>query len=335
MRIRRRLPILLGFLLFVAAVAAVVELRKHAPPEPARLLPGADGFVYIDLKWMRWADVAGHLPPAPHDPEYEQFIQATGFQFERDLQEAALAIHNASPQTGNETRFSEVFVARIDGDKLRAYLKSLASSVDSYRSIDIYNIPLQDRTFRIAILGVDTVAASNHDDPQVIRGIIDRSRKLASPFGGPALLRQFYKRVPLASLAWAIFRIPSTSAIAAGQSNPGNSGLVSNQGATVVASVRYLGAVHFRAEAFTNDEQAAEQLTSQLNSFLAIFQSAEVAVSGQTPDPDVKKALASLKVQQNNNRTVLTATVPVELIRKMVSEVPREIGPQVPGHESK
>jgi hypothetical protein len=207
--------------------------------------------------------------------------------------------------------------------------------VDSYRSIDIYNIPLQDRTFRIAILGVDTVAASNHDDPQVIRGIIDRSRKLASPFGGPALLRQFYKRVPLASLAWAIFRIPSTSAIAAGQSNPGNSGLVSNQGATVVASVRYLGAVHFRAEAFTNDEQAAEQLTSQLNSFLAIFQSAEVAVSGQTPDPDVKKALASLKVQQNNNRTVLTATVPVELIRKMVSEVPREIGPQVPGHESK
>lgn len=335
MRIRRRLPILLGFLLFVAAVAAVVELRKHAPPEAARLLPGADGFVYIDLKWMRWADVAGHLPAVPHDAEYEQFIQSTGFQFERDLQEAALAIHNASPQTGNETRFSEVFVARIDGDKLRAYLKKMASSVDSYRAIDIYNIPLQDRTLRIAILGVDTVAASNHGDPQVIRGIIDRSRKLASPFGGPALLRQFYKRVPLASLAWAIFRIPSNSGIAAGQSNPGNYGFMTNQGATVVASVRYLGAVHFRAEAFTTDEQAAEQLTSQLNTFLAIFQSAEVAVSGQTADPDVKKALASLKVQQNSNRTVLTATVPIELIRKMVSEVPRELGPQVPGHVGK
>ena len=333
MRIRRRLPILLGFLLFAAAVAAVVELRKHAPPEPARLLPGADGFVYIDLKWMRWADVAGHLPPVPHDPEYEQFIQSTGFQFERDLQEAALAVHNASPQTGNEIRFSEVFVARIDGDKLRAYLKNLAGSVDSYRSIDIYNIPLQDRTFRIAILGVDTVAASNHNDPQVIRGIIDRSRKLASPFGGPALLRQFYKRVPLASLAWGIFRVPSK--FARGLSNPADYGFMADPGATVVASVRYLGAVHFRAEAFTSDEQAAEQLTSQLNTFLAIFQSAEAAVSGQTPDPDVKKALASLKVQQNSNRTVLTATVPVELIRKIVSEVPREIGPQVPGHEFK
>src|SRR5713226_5995018 len=207
MRIRRRLPILLAVLLVAAAVAAVVELRKHAPPEPARLLPGADGFVYIDLKWLRWADVAKHLPAVPHDPEYEQFIQATGFQFERDLQEAALAVHYASPATGGETRFSEIFVGKIDGDRVRAYLKSLASSMDNYRSIDIYNIPLENRTLRVAILGVDTVAVSNHDDPAVIRGIVDRSRKLASPFGGPALLRQFYKHVPLTSLAWAIFRV--------------------------------------------------------------------------------------------------------------------------------
>src|SRR6266852_1341981 len=211
MRIKRALPVLFGFLLFVAAVAAVVVLRKHAPPEPARLLPGADGFVYIDLKWMRRADIANHLPAVPHDPEYEQFIQATGFQFERDLQESAIAIHYASPQTGGETRFSEVFVAKIDGDKLRAYLKKLASSVDTYRAIDIYNIPLEKRILRISILGSDTVAASNLNDPAVIRGIIDRSRKVASPFGGPALLRQSYKHVPLGSLAWAIFKLNSAN----------------------------------------------------------------------------------------------------------------------------
>ncbi len=308
MRIRRRLPILFGFLLVVAAVAAVVELRKHAPPEAARLLPGADAFVYIDLKWMRRAEIGSHLPAVPHDPEYEQFIQATGFQFERDLQEGALAVHYASPQTGGETRFSEVFVAKIDGDKLRAYLKTLASSADPYHSIDIYNIPLQNRTVRVAILGVDTVAASNHNDPGVIRGIIDRSRKLASPFGGPALLRQFYKHVPIASLAWGIFRLNSTSAPAASVPLPFSSP------ASVVTSVRYLGAVHFRAEAFTT--------------FLAIFRSAEVSVAGKTPDPDIRKALDSLKVEQKKDRAVLTATVPVELIRKMVAEAPREVGPQ-------
>ena len=322
MRIRRRLPVLFGFLLFVAAVAAVVELRKHAPPEAARLLPGADAFVYIDLKWMRRAEIGSHLPDVPYDPEYDQFIQATGFQFERDLQEGAVAVHYASRQTGGETRFSEVFVAKIDGDKVRAYLKTLASSVDAYNSIDIYNIPLQNRTVRVAILGVDTVAASNHNDPGVIRGMIDRSRKLASPFGGPALLRQFYKHVPIASLAWGIFRLNSASAQAASVPLPFSSP------ASVVASVRYLGAVHFRAEAFTGSEQDAQQLASQADTFLAIFRSAEVSVAGRTPDPDIRKALDSLKVEQKKDRAVLTAIVPVELIRKMVAEAPREVGPQ-------
>src|SRR6266496_581895 len=105
MRIKRRLPILFGFLVFVAAVAAVVELRKHVPP----------------------------------DPEYEQFIQSTGFQFERDLQEAAVAIHYATPESGGETRFSQVLIGKIDGDKLRTYLKGLAASVEEYRSITIYS----------------------------------------------------------------------------------------------------------------------------------------------------------------------------------------------------
>ena len=322
MRIKRALPVLFGFLIFVAAVALIVQLRKHAPPEPARLLPGADAFLYIDLKWMRRADITTHIPAVPHDPEYEQFIQATGFQFERDLQEAALAIHYASPLTSGETRYSEIFIAKIDGDRLRDYLKVLTRSVDSYRSVDIYNIPLQGRTLRVAILGVDTVAASNHPDAGVIRGIIDRSRKLASPFGGPALLRQFYKRVPLASLAWGIFRLNPQ-----GAQSPGDVALPLSSPATVVASVRYLRAVHFRAEAFTRDEQEAQQLTTQVNTFLSIFHSAEVAVAGQTPDPDVKKALDSLKVEQKSDRTILTAILPAELLRKIVAEAPKQVGP--------
>src|ERR1700733_13789333 len=199
MRIRRRLPIILAVLLVAAAVALAVMLRKHAPPEPARLLPGADGFIYLNLGWMRRANITGELPSVPHDPDYEQFIQATGFQFERDLDEAAFAIHypaNASPtkpDSAQPPRFSEIFVAKFDGERLRAYLRHISSSVDNYQTRDIYNIPLEGRTVRVAVLGVDTVGASNLDDPLVLRGIVDRSRKLASPFGGPALLRQYYK----------------------------------------------------------------------------------------------------------------------------------------------
>ncbi|HUK49197.1 MAG TPA: hypothetical protein VLW06_16460, partial [Terriglobales bacterium] len=181
------------------------------------------------------------------------------------------------------------------------------------------------RTLRVSILGVDTVAASNHPDPGVIRGIIERSRKLASPFGGPSLLRRFYKHVPIASLGWGIFRLNPMSAQSSDEIP-----LSLSSPATVVASVRYLRAVHFRAEAYTRDSQAAQQLATQVGTFLSIFHSAEVSVAGETPDPDVKKALDSLKVEQKDDRAILTATLPTELLRKIVAEAPKEVGPASP-----
>lgn len=332
MRLRRTFPVLFGLLLFAAVVTVIVQLRKHAPPEAARLLPGADGFLYVNLQWMRRADVGGHVMPVQHDPEYEQFIQATGFDFERDLAQAALAIHYGGPETRGETRYSEILVAHIDGDKLRAYLQKLSSSTESYRSVDIYSIPVAGRTFRIAILGVEVcaphlcemLAASNHNDPAIIRGMIDRSHKLASPFGGPALLRQFYKYVPqlpLPSLGWAIFKVNSSDI----------SSLPLSGTTIVVASVRYLGGVHFRAEAFTKDAQTAEQLASQANTFLTVFQSAEVSVGGSNADPDFKRAIEGIKIDHKNDRAVLNAVLPSTLIRKLVSEAPAELSPAKPG----
>ena len=327
MRIRRRLPILLAVLLVAAAVALAVVLRKHAPPEPARLLPGADGFVYVNLQWMRRANITGELPAVPHDPDYEQFIQATGFQFERDLDEAALAIHYPTNASAQPPRFSEVFVGKVDGERLRAYLRQISSSVENYRTREIYNIPLEGRTVRVAILGVDTVAASNLDDPQVIHGIVDRSRKLAYPFGGPALLRQYYKEVPFASLGWAIFKIqPAGDVPAAGQT--GWSFLFPKP-ATVVASVRYIRAVHFRAQAFTGSEADANQLVERIDTYLSIFRTAEDTVSTPGPDPDIKAFFDSLKIQQEKNRALLTAIVPLGLIRKALAEAPASVTPEV------
>jgi hypothetical protein len=318
---------LFGVLLVAAAVAAVVVLRKHAPPEPARLLPSADGFVYFNLRWIRIANVVPQLPPVSHDPEYEQFIQATGFQFERDLDQAAFAIHYPSSGTVNSgapstTQFSEIFVGKLDGERLRAYLHNISHSVENYRSVDIYTIPLEGRTLRVAILGPDTVAASNRPDPEVMRGIIDRSRKLASPFGGPAFLRQYYKHVPIASLGWAIFRINP-----AGQSAPtqGNLSFLFSKPAVVLVSARYLGKIHLRAEAFTGSEEDAQRVTEQASTFLTLLHSAETTVSSQGPDLDVKAFFDELKVAQYKERVEVTAIVPPGFLRKAVAEPGRDV----------
>jgi len=323
MRIRRSLPILIGVLLVAGAMALVVLLRKHAPPEPARLLPSADGFVYVDFKWMRRLSLLANLEQVSHAPEYQQFVEATGIDAERDLDEAALAIHYPQNMVGTgaeDLRFSEVLVGHFQAERLSGYLKTAASTLESYRSTQIYSIPLENRTLRVAVLAVNTVAASNAPDPQVIRGIIDRSRKLASPFGGPALLRQYYKEMPLASLAWAVVK-----------ANPGlqtsGGGLLSwsylfPKPAVVVVSARYLGSVHLKAAAFTESADDAAQLSQKIGTFLSLFRTAQSTTPTSGSDPDVKALFDSLQAEQEKNRVVVTAVAPVGFVHKLLSEAP-------------
>jgi|SRR5215831_1117055 len=326
MRIKRTLPVLIAVLVIAAAIVALVQLRKHAPPEAARLLPGADGFLYVNLRWIRTFNATNQLPEVLHDPEYENFVQETGFQFERDLDEAAFAIHYPASWDGGtggnapEPRFSEVFVGKIDSTRIAAYLKKISSSIDNYRGFDIYNIPLEGRTVRVALLSYNSVAISNHPDENVIRGMLDRSRKLASPFGGPSLLRRYYKRVPFASLTWGILRI-RPNAMSSGSTFSGWAMLFPKP-AVLVVSGRYLRALHLRAEAFTGSDEDAQAISEKAGAFLNLFHAAEISIGTQGTDADVKAFFDSLHISQNGDRAVLTATVPPGFLHKVLNEVP-------------
>src|SRR5258707_10473033 len=326
MRIRRRLPIPLAVLLIIAAVALIVTLRKHAPPEAARLLPGADGFFYINLEWVRKFNATSQLPPVSREPEYQKFVEETGFQFERDLDKAAFAVHypqswgSGTAGSASEPRFSEIFVGKVDSARLTVYLKKLSASIEAYRGFDIYNVPLEGRTVRVAILSYDSVAVSNHPSPDVIRGVLDRSRKLASPFGGPSLLRRFYRRVPLASLSFAILRVQPAEMSSLG--GLGSWSLLFPKPAVAVISGRYLRAFHLRAEAFTDSQDDAHAITEKAAAFLNLFHAAEGSVGAHGTDADVKKFFDSLKVEQAGDRSILTATVPSGFLRKVLEEAP-------------
>jgi hypothetical protein len=341
-RRRRRLSLLifLAVLLVAAALVAAVQLRRRAPPEAARLLPGADGFLYVNLKWLRALKAIGELPAVPHDAEYEQFIQETGFQFERDLDEAAFAVHypeapvSSQPGAKVPPRYSEVFVGKIETERLTAYLHKIAASEEEYRSSKIYSIPLEGRTLRVAILSVDSVAVSNHNDPAVIRGMVDRAHKLASPFAGPALLRQYYKALPVVSktlpvvkLAWFIGRIePSSNSKVSGWSR-----LFQKPTPLVVSAYYplYSPSLHVRAEAFAGDADDAEGLSEKVATFLSLFHSAEMSVGSKGTDPDVKAFFDSLNVERRGDRAILTASIPPGFLKKVVTEPQQDLA--VPG----
>lgn len=327
MRIRATFPIALAVVLIAAALTLAVQLRKHAPPEPARLLPSADAFFYANFSWARKANNGKPFFPVLHDPEYDQFIQETGFDYERDLDAVAFAVHYPQSWPGGgtggsapEPRFSEVFVARFDAGKVVAYLKRTAQSVENYHAVDIFTIPLASRNFRIAILGVDIVAASNHDDPGVIRGMVDRSRRLASPFGGPAMLRRYYKRVQLASPIWVVAHVDPAA--------PGFGGWNDflPHAADIVVSASYnplhlplrAGVLHLRAEAWTSSGDDAKAIANKLAVFISMFHSAEASVGSPGADADLKTLFDSLHVHQEDSRAVLLATLPTGVFRKLV-----------------
>jgi hypothetical protein len=326
MRIRRTFPIVLTVVLVIAAVILAVQLRKHAPPEPARLLPAADAFLYADLSWVRKANAGKELPPVSHDAEYEKFIRETGFQFERDLDEVAFAVHypakGLDPHTEPSPHFSEVFVGKFDAVKLAAYLKKQAESVENYDSVDIFSLAIEDRILRVAILGADSVAASNVEDASVIRGIVDRSRKLASPFGGAAVLRRFYKRVQFSSPLWLVAHVDPESPMFGGWNE------FLKHPADLVVSAGYIplrlqlrpNALHVRAEALTASSDEAHAIYDTASAYLATFTSAENSVGARGNDSDVKAMFESLQIKQEGDRAILNAAVPYGFLKKMLSD---------------
>ena len=113
-------------------------------------------------------------------------------------------------RTRSATRYTEILVGHYDQAKLAQYLRQHSRSVESYRDVEVFSIPIENRTLRVALLAIDTVAISNVDDAGVVHGIIDRFKKVALPFGGPRLVRTYYPKVPLGSLLWAIAHIPAS-----------------------------------------------------------------------------------------------------------------------------
>ena len=329
---RKQLWVAFAVVLVIAGgIITAILLRKRAAPDAVRLLPDSDAVFYVNLEPIRLLTDLGKKPLKDRDPQYEDFVNQTGFEFERDLDKAAFAIHYGVTSKGRsgETRYSEIFQGHFDSGRVGQYLRKLASQVESYRDLDIYIIPLEGRTVRVVLLGIDIAAASNTADPAAIHGIIDRYKQSALPFAGPPLVSEYYRRVPLGSVIWTIARPPAaTTAQEHGELLlPGGwSGLLPPN-SVVVASARPLNDIHLRAQVLTDSEAQARSFTERVNTYLALFKSLDISMDAGGPDPDVKAAFESLEVHQDKSEAVLTAKVPYAFFKKMLSEPAIEIGP--------
>ena len=322
---KRIFAIIVTVLVIAGLLTAAVFLRKYAAPEPARLLPECDGILYANLKPLRTFTNFGQKPTA-WAPEYQSFVNQTGFQFERDLDEVAFAIH-APHDSHNETRYSEVMVGRFNSTKVADFLAHMAKSRESYRAHEIFLIPYEDRIVRVTVLSLDMVAVSNTGDAAQINHIIDEYRRSAFASSGPRLLGKYYRHVPFTSLAWLITEVAPPEAISLGGISPLPFIRQLFGGGVVVGSARYNGNVLLRAEDFLKDEAAAKDRAEQLQNFLTLYKTSENQTRPDHPDPDMESTLNSLKVEQKGERVQVNASIPKGLIEKMF-ETPTEPEPE-------
>ena len=317
-------------LALIIALAVALVLRTKAPPEVARLLPESDAIIYANLKPLR---LATHFERTlvTHSSEYQHFIDATGIVAERDLDEMAFALHRMDDPNGPNglVAYSEVFEGRFDGNRLARYLASIATAREIYAGHDIYTIPVGEagagrgRLLRVAQLGYDTVAASNMPTAEQIHSILDRYRASASPFAGSSLLSARYGDVPLLSSAWGIGHIGLPFSERGHISVLGLE-LPIPEDTTFVASLQYRGVVRLRIDEIEPNEADAEKSVESLNMLLGIFKSIEHVKPGAAQDQAIADVVNSLKIQQRGERTVLTADIPLNLLRQMATPISQD-----------
>jgi hypothetical protein len=305
-------------LLIVAAILGLlvvaVFLRSKAPPEAARLLPESDGIVYFNLKPMRTL-FHKELKPPERVPEYQQFVDATGIDWERDLDQAAIALHRMPDPNGpnGPVAYSMVLVGKLGGARLNEWMAAHAAGRESFAGRTIYSIPSEGRTVRVAQIGYDMLAVSNTPTAEQIHSIIERHRTAAWPFANSSLLEQHYKDVPLLSLAWGVGQIGLPFS---------ESGSISVLGfrlplepdSTIIASLRWTGSLHLRVEEIAPSAEAARQQAAALSTLVMLARGFAAPLGSNAVNNSLRELLENAQVSQQRDRVMVTAALPVGFI---------------------
>jgi len=255
-----------------------------------------------------------NLKPVTRAPDYQAFIDATGIDWERDLEEAAVALHRMPDPNGpnGPVAYSMVLVGKLDGKALARYLEAHATGKEVYDGHTIFSLPSEGRTVRISQIGYDMVAISNMPSAEQIHSMLDRHRSAALPFSGSTLLAEHYSEMPILSVAWGMGAIglPFSES---GSIHVLGFALPLEPDTTFLASVHWAGGLKLRVvEIAATDAVAAHQAQS-LNLLLTLARGVTGGLGSNAANDSLKEVLKTAQISQNRNRVVAVATLPQNL----------------------
>jgi hypothetical protein len=300
----RKLLLILGFVLAAATIASAVVY--HLIRRPARsllLLP--DGNLLVDVGFTPLHFTQLGPMPFSSNPQYQDFVQQTGFHFETDLE--SLVVSASTPDKNAEV--AAILTGTFDQDRLTRYMQKQPVETESYTGKTVFSLREGNQALHVCILDGKTVALTGGDSAESMHSILDRSTGTTST---PQLLKDHYGDVPFGSVAWAIARVPSGPDFM--PTSAGAMNLEFLQDSVTVLSVRYSGSVRFRGEFISQNKKGADQVFHALNGFL------ELAKAGQgirNQDRDLAAVIEGTQLQQSGNRVVLSIVVPQDVVSRI------------------
>jgi hypothetical protein len=161
-------PLIVAVLLAVAVYAyRHANSSKNDPRNEVLSLlpPDSDAVIYIDLANLRNSvflkELLAWAPKPAEDPEYAQFVNETGFAYERDLDQVAIAVKNEK----SAQQFFAVAKGRFDQKKITAFVEHTGTK-ETQGKREIFHVPFSGNNAGIsfAFLGRDRIALTSRAD---------------------------------------------------------------------------------------------------------------------------------------------------------------------------
>ncbi|HKM79811.1 MAG TPA: hypothetical protein VJY15_02480 [Candidatus Acidoferrum sp.] len=333
---RKLLP---GLLVIVAlSLAGTFAYLRYKASDPlatrnemlAHMPASTNAVVFLDLAALRTSPFLAQLfawapRPAP-DEDYAQFMQATGFNYERDLDRMALAVSRSS----NGYVFLVIADGRFDHRKIEAYARRSGKS-QARNSATIFSIAPSgtSQALFFTFLREDRMAWTN--DPSA-------AALFWQPEPFAAEWREHYVRLAGTPL-FAVIRQDSVAASALAQQAPG--GFRSPQLAALLAQLQWIsiGAkpdgnlLRVVAEGECKSEATMRQLNDILTGILVLAQGAlNGADTRKALDPQLREGylelLQSADVQKVDRGSSKSVRVVFDVTPKLL-QAARGAGPPV------
>jgi hypothetical protein len=302
------------------------------------MAPDASAVLFVDLAELRHSAFAAELynwiPKSEADADYAQFLRATGFDYERDLDHVAVSVMRDK----KDSKLFAIAEGRLDRKKIEGYA-SQSGTGENRGGREIFSVPLNEKAGKIsfAFLSKDEIAVTDAEDLALLLAPLRDS-------GDRREWRERFTRVAGAPI-FAIMRQDAAAGSALASQAPG--GFQSPQLSALLNQLLWIslagkpegGALRIVAEGECANEQTSRQLSDLLSGMLIL---AQAGLNGpqtrQQLDPRIRDAYLEMikgadvsRVDRGETKSVrLVFDVTSKFLSAMSSAVPAAPVPVAP-----